>query len=128
MRPADLNRLTVQESADRYVELVRARTSTGALSPATAELYARDVATFAELAGPGRVLDDLSGEDVDAILLAFARKPDGRRARPEPGGPARPPPRRRSRGSRRPPRRGSGGRCRRCSNTRRWRAGCSSTR
>ncbi|GII04887.1 tyrosine-type recombinase/integrase [Planobispora takensis] len=79
MRPADLNRLTVQESADRYVELVRARTSTGALSPATAELYSRDVATFVELAGAERVLDDLNGEDVDAILLAFARKPDGRR-------------------------------------------------
>ncbi|GGT01300.1 hypothetical protein GCM10010156_69130 [Planobispora rosea] len=91
MRPADLNRLTVQESADRYVELVRARTSTGALSPATAEVYARDVATFVELAGPDRVLDDLSGEDVDAILLAFARKPDGRRTRPEPGDPARTP-------------------------------------
>ncbi|OUC81214.1 tyrosine-type recombinase/integrase [Streptosporangium minutum] len=85
MRPADLNRLTVQESADRYVELIRAKTLTGALSPATAEVYARDVATFVRLAGEGRVLDDLTGEDVDAILLAFARKPDGRRAEPGAG-------------------------------------------
>lgn len=84
MRPADLNRLTVRESGDRYVELVRAKTLTGALSPATAEVYARDVATFVRLAGEETVLDDLSGEDVDAILLAFARKPDGRRS--EPGG------------------------------------------
>ncbi|MBG0831889.1 tyrosine-type recombinase/integrase [Planomonospora sp. ID67723] len=88
MRPADLNRLTVQESADRYVELIRAKTSTGALSPATAEVYARDVVTFVELAGAGRVLDDLTGEDVDAVLLAFARRPDGRRARPRDGAPA----------------------------------------
>ncbi|MET8386648.1 tyrosine-type recombinase/integrase [Streptosporangium canum] len=85
MRPADLNRLTVQESADRYVELIRAKTLTGALSPATAEVYARDVATFVRLAGEGKVLDDLTGEDVDAILLAFARKPDGRRAEPGAG-------------------------------------------
>ncbi|GAA4228995.1 site-specific recombinase XerD [Streptosporangium album] len=86
MRPADLNRLTVQESADRYVELVRAKMLTGALSSATAEVYARDVATFVRLAGERRVLDDLTGEDVDAILLAFARKPDGRRAEPVAGG------------------------------------------
>ncbi|MFI6907150.1 tyrosine-type recombinase/integrase [Nonomuraea sp. NPDC050394] len=80
MRPAELNRLTVAEAVDRYVELVRAKTVTGALSPATAEVYARDVATLVALAGAGAVLDDLSGEDVDAVLLAFARKPDGRRS------------------------------------------------
>ncbi|MFG1874302.1 tyrosine-type recombinase/integrase [Sphaerisporangium sp. NPDC049003] len=82
MRPAELKRLTVQESADRYLELVRAKTVTGALSPATAEVYARDVATFVRLAGAEGVLDDLTGEDVDAVLLAFARKPDGRRSSP----------------------------------------------
>ncbi|NRQ40259.1 tyrosine-type recombinase/integrase [Nonomuraea sp. NN258] len=80
MRPADLERVTVAEAADRYVELVRAKTVTGALSPATAEVYARDVATLVELAGAGTVLDDLTGEDVDALLLAFARRPDGRRS------------------------------------------------
>src|SRR5689334_25415735 len=79
MLPVQVNRLTVQEAGDRYVELVRAKTVTGALSPATAEVYARDVATFVRLAGPARVLDDLTGEDVDAVLLAFARKPDERR-------------------------------------------------
>lgn len=84
MRPADLNRLSVGESADRYVELVRAKTLTGALSVSTAEVYARDVATFVDLVGEEVVLDDLSGEDVDAVLLAFARKPDGRR-RSQPG-------------------------------------------
>ncbi|TDE19384.1 integrase, partial [Nonomuraea mesophila] len=80
MRPAELDRVTVAEAADRYVELVRARTVTGALSPSTAEVYARDVATLVELAGESTVLDDLTGADVDAILLAFARRPDGRRA------------------------------------------------
>jgi len=80
VRPAELDRVTVAEAADRYVELVRARTLTGALSPATAEVYARDVATLVALAGEATVLDDLTGEDVDAILLAFARKPDARRS------------------------------------------------
>ncbi|TLP60583.1 tyrosine-type recombinase/integrase [Microbispora triticiradicis] len=85
MLPPQVNRLTVQEAADRYVELVRAKTVTGALSPATAEVYARDVATFVRLAGDDRVLDDLTGEDVDAVLLAFARKPDERRRSGENG-------------------------------------------
>ncbi|SEH01456.1 Site-specific recombinase XerD [Nonomuraea solani] len=80
MRPAELDRVTVAEAADRYVELVRAKTLTGALSASTAEVYARDVATLVELAGEQAVLDDLTGADVDAILLAFARKPDGRTA------------------------------------------------
>ncbi|WP_327093168.1 tyrosine-type recombinase/integrase [Nonomuraea sp. NBC_01738] len=73
------------EAADRYVELVRAKAVTGALSPATAEVYARDAATLVALAGESTVLDDLTGEDVDAILLAFARKPDGRRVVPGAG-------------------------------------------
>ncbi|MER6951198.1 tyrosine-type recombinase/integrase [Nonomuraea sp. NPDC000554] len=80
MRPAELERVSVAEAADRYVELVRAKTLTGALSQATAEVYARDVATLVELAGEQTVLDDLTGEDVDGLLLAFARRPDGRRS------------------------------------------------
>ncbi|MEV4252277.1 tyrosine-type recombinase/integrase, partial [Spirillospora sp. NPDC049652] len=79
MRPTDVQRLTVAEAVDRYAEMVRAKCSTGALAPATAEVYARDVHTFADLAGPERILDDLTGEDVDEVLLRFARKPDGRR-------------------------------------------------
>ncbi|WP_246342649.1 tyrosine-type recombinase/integrase [Actinomadura verrucosospora] len=79
--------MTVAEAVDRYAEMVRAKCSTGALAPSSAEVYARDVVTFAELAGADRVLDDLSGADVDEVLLAFARKPDGRRrAAPAPGG------------------------------------------
>ncbi|MEU8801920.1 tyrosine-type recombinase/integrase [Spirillospora sp. NPDC048819] len=67
--------------------MVRAKTSTGALTPKTAEVYVRDVVTFAALAGGDRVLDDLTGEDVDGVLLGFARKPDGRRrGAVEPGG------------------------------------------
>ncbi|MCO5997003.1 tyrosine-type recombinase/integrase [Actinoallomurus rhizosphaericola] len=86
MRPVDVQRVTVEEAADRYAEMVRAKTVTGALAPSTAEIYTRDVHTFAVLAGVDRVLDDLTGEDVDEVLLRFARKPDGRRKRPAAGG------------------------------------------
>ncbi|PRX01160.1 UNVERIFIED_ORG: site-specific recombinase XerD [Actinomadura viridilutea] len=79
MRPRDVERVTVAEAVDRYAEMVRAKAVTGALAPGSAEVYVRDVHTFAELAGPERVLDDLTGEDIDQVLLAFARKPDGRR-------------------------------------------------
>ncbi|GAB1818479.1 tyrosine-type recombinase/integrase [Herbidospora sp. RD11066] len=88
MRPAELNRLSVEEAADRYVELVRAKVVTGGLSRATAEVYARDVQTFVRLTracGLSAVLDDLAGDDVDAVLLAFARKPDERRREPAGG-------------------------------------------
>jgi site-specific recombinase XerD len=79
MRPADLQHVTVQYAVDSYVEMVQAKTVTGQFSPGTAEIYNRDVATFADLAGADRMLDDLAGDDIDAILLAFARRPDGRK-------------------------------------------------
>lgn len=87
MRPADVHRVTVAEAADRYIDMVRAKTLTGALAPGTAEVYTRDMHTFARLAGGERILDDLTGEDLDEILLAFARKPDGRRAAARQGTP-----------------------------------------
>ncbi|MGI5169585.1 tyrosine-type recombinase/integrase [Spirillospora sp. CA-253888] len=80
MRPSDIQRLSVIEAVDRYTEMVRAKSATGALAPGSAEVYVRDVHTFAELAGAERVLDDLTGEDVDEVLLKFAHKPDGRRS------------------------------------------------
>src|SRR3569833_3737235 len=88
MRPADVHRLSVDEAADRYIDMVRAKTVTGALAPGTAEVYSRDARTFAALAGGERGLDDLSGADVDEVLLRFAAKPDGRRAGARAGGDA----------------------------------------
>ncbi|WP_345146153.1 hypothetical protein [Nonomuraea rubra] len=121
MRPAELDRVSVAEAADRYVELVRARTLTGALSPATAEVYARDVATLVELAGERVVLDDLTGADVDAILLAFARRPDGRSS---PGSARQGEWAGQSPSSQARFRRSIS----RCSSMRRWRGGCRSIR
>ena len=85
MRPAEVHRVTVAEAADRYIDMVRARTVTGALAPGTAEVYTRDVHTFTRLAGGDRVLDHLGGADIDEVLLRFAAKPDGRRSAPAVG-------------------------------------------
>jgi site-specific recombinase XerD len=79
VRPSDVLRLTVGESTDRYAETIRAKAATGALAPSSAEVYIRDVLTFAQLAGPDRVLDDLDGGDIDEVLLKFAHSPDRRR-------------------------------------------------
>jgi len=79
VRPSDVERVTVCEAVGRYTEMIRAKAATGALAASTAEVYIRDVHTFAELAGGEGVLDDLDGADVDEVLLRFAHKPDGRR-------------------------------------------------
>ncbi len=48
--------------------------------PTTRRSYERDVTEFARLAGPVRVLDDVTGEDVDDVLLRYQTTPDGRYA------------------------------------------------
>lgn len=78
--PPRLERITVAEAADRYLASVAAQTLRGILSPTTRRSYERDVAEFARLAGPARVLDDVTGEDVDDVLLRYQTTPDGRYA------------------------------------------------
>jgi len=80
--PPRLNRLTVTEAADRYLSSVQVESVRGVLSPTTARSYERDVREFAALVGPGRVLDDVSGEDVDDALVRYQASPDGRFADP----------------------------------------------
>lgn len=78
-----LNRLTVQEAVDRYLAGVQRAVRGHSLSPATAANYTRDLAEFVALAGPTTILDDLTAEQVDDIVLAYGDKPDGRYARPQ---------------------------------------------
>ncbi|MFE6236037.1 tyrosine-type recombinase/integrase [Cellulosimicrobium sp. NPDC057862] len=78
--PPRLERITVAEAANRYLASVAAQTLRGVLSPTTRRSYERDVAEFARLAGPARVLDDVAGEDVDDVLLRYQTTPDGRYA------------------------------------------------
>ncbi|WP_407317812.1 tyrosine-type recombinase/integrase [Isoptericola halotolerans] len=80
--PPRLERLTVAQAADRYLASVRTETVRGILSPATERSYARDVAELVGLLGPGRVLDDVTGDDVDDALVRYQSGPDGRYADP----------------------------------------------
>ncbi len=80
--PPRLERLTVSEAADRYLSSVRVETVRGVLSPATARSYERDVTELVTLLGPARVLDDVTGDDVDDALVRYQASPDGRYADP----------------------------------------------
>jgi site-specific recombinase XerD len=80
--PPRLERLTVAEAADRYLASVRVETVRGVLSPATARSYERDVAELVTLVGAARVLDDVTGDDVDDALVRYQASPDGRYADP----------------------------------------------
>ncbi|MDF2805297.1 MAG: integrase [Cellulosimicrobium sp.] len=89
--PPRLERITVTEAADRYLASVAAQTLRGILSPTTRRSYERDVTEFVRLAGAARVLDDVTGEDVDDVLLRYQTTPDGRYADAsrKPGSPGR---------------------------------------
>ena len=83
-----LNRLTVQQSVERYLRMVRRAVAGHSLAATTAANYERDLAEFVELAEKyhdvGVILDDLTAEDVDNIVIEYGSKPDGRH-RPKPG-------------------------------------------
>lgn len=76
--PPRLMLLTVGKARDRYLSAVRKDAVRGVLSPATARSYARDVAELARLLGEARVLDDVTGDDIDDALVAYQSRPDGR--------------------------------------------------
>lgn len=80
--PPRLDRVTVAEAADRYLAVVRRETVRGVLSPATARSYERDVTELVGLLGADRVLDDVTGDDVDDALVRYQASPDGRYADP----------------------------------------------
>ncbi|GAB2469980.1 tyrosine-type recombinase/integrase [Xylanimonas ulmi] len=80
--PPRLTLLTVAQAADRYLAAVQKDAVRGVLSPTTARGYARDVRELAALLGPGRVLDDVTGDDVDDALVTYQSRPDGRYSEP----------------------------------------------
>ncbi|WP_265521235.1 tyrosine-type recombinase/integrase [Oerskovia flava] len=76
--PPRLDRISVDEAVERYLSAVAGETVRGVLSPATERNYTRDLREFARLAGPSTVLDDVTGPDIDDILLRYQTTPDGR--------------------------------------------------
>ncbi|MGF0116834.1 tyrosine-type recombinase/integrase [Promicromonospora sp. Marseille-Q5078] len=88
--PPRLDRVAVATAVDRYLAAVRVESVRGVLSPTTARSYERDVREFAGLVGADRVLDDVTGDDVDDALVRYQASPDLRYSDPErKGGPGR---------------------------------------
>jgi site-specific recombinase XerD len=79
--PARLNRITVQEAVTLYLRGIERAVASSTLSPVTQSNYTRDLTEFVELVGGETVLDDLTSEDVDDLVLAYAAKPDARYTR-----------------------------------------------
>ncbi len=88
--PPRLQRLSVSEAVERFVLSLDLAVAGQTLSAVTRENYARDLAELVTLAedlrGEGVVLDDLTAEDVDLVVLAYGRRPDGRFSRAGAGG------------------------------------------
>ncbi|MEG3613694.1 tyrosine-type recombinase/integrase [Isoptericola haloaureus] len=76
--PPRPERVSVVDAAERYLAAVRVETVRGVLSAATERSYRRDVRELVDLLGPDRVLDDVTGDDVDAALVRYQAGPDGR--------------------------------------------------
>lgn len=80
--PKGLERITVDEAVERYFATLDRALHTGDLSPATVENYRRDITEFRQLAGAETVLDDITGEDLDDLIVQYGSKPDHRYKNP----------------------------------------------
>lgn len=91
--PPELVRLVVRDAVVRHLEQVDRAVVGGSLSRNTAINYRRDLTEFTALVGGDTVLDDLTADDIDRVLVQFASRPDGRYRRSQkpsqrPGEPA----------------------------------------
>lgn len=76
--PPKLRQISVGRAVDEYMDQVRRQEALSRLAATTARNYARDLADFVALAGAETVLDDLTGPDIDDLLLAWKETPDRR--------------------------------------------------
>lgn len=76
--PPSLQRLTVAVAVDTYTATFPRSVVMGSLSQVTVDNYVRDLTEFVEIVGGDRILDDLSGEDLDDAVVTYGSKPDGR--------------------------------------------------
>lgn len=81
--PASFTALTVDQAVTEYLVGVERRVLTGNLAQTTAANYRRDLSEFVSLAGAQTILDDLSADAIDDIVLAYAAQPDKRFSRRE---------------------------------------------
>jgi site-specific recombinase XerD len=65
-----------------YLANVNKAVAGSVLSPTTARTYKSDIQDFENLTDAEAPLDELTADDVDSIVLAYAQKPDRRRSSP----------------------------------------------
>lgn len=75
-----LERITVAQAAERYLASLDRSVLAGSLSPTTQATYRRDLGEFCRLAQPDTILDDLTSENLDDLVLTYASEPDRRYA------------------------------------------------
>lgn len=80
--PRELERITVDEALDRYFASLDRAVQTGDLSPATVENYRRDITEFRQMVGGDKILDDITGEELDELVVQYGSKPDHRYKNP----------------------------------------------
>lgn len=78
VQPPQLTRLTVAEASHKYLDTCHQKAKIGQMSQLTYATYRRHLSEFGNLAGTDRVLDDLTGDDIDAVTVDYAELPDRR--------------------------------------------------
>ncbi|GII99102.1 site-specific recombinase XerD [Sediminihabitans luteus] len=76
--PPRVERLTVADAVATYLTAVASQAARGVLARTTQRSYERDLREFARLVGGDVVLDDVSGTDIDDVLVRYQSTPDGR--------------------------------------------------
>lgn len=92
-----LNRITVEDAVTRYVKMVNRQVKGKSLSEVTASNYLRDLSDFVAITrrvlgvadNVPVILDDLTAENIDDIVLEYGDQPDGRFTRTTPGQPVK---------------------------------------
>jgi site-specific recombinase XerD len=79
--PPTLTRITIATAVQNYLTNTERAVTGGTLSATTADNYRRDLTEFVTLAGADTILDDLTAEHLDDIVLTYAATPDRRYTR-----------------------------------------------
>lgn len=83
--PPTFTPLTTQDVCTEYLASLDKAQAGGALSRTTVDTYKRDIADFQALTDPHTPLDDLTADDIDEVVLAYAKQPDRRTERSSAG-------------------------------------------
>lgn len=78
--PKKLETITVREAILRYCEALSLQVLSNTKAESTVATYERDLADFERLIGAERVLDSITGSELDQVLVRYKGEPDRRRS------------------------------------------------